>query len=905
MSTEIIFKGDFVLNYGGYQIRRDQNASRPGPWDLYVLDTDGQDVHQQQYFPDYVASLPGEPQRYDYSQALGLVLRWIDENPMAKNKAPFWFDGNGICTNPEEVILFDKGLYRCLIDLASHGDTWLFGYTLQCGKSHYGGRAITLDKYLPRYNSREEALSAGLELAAGWFTEVKPDNHEAQDFQIRILSLIDASASQIKSDMTKTKNTSLPPVEGIGGKLTSSPDGPAPESRHVQIGQISPDPNQPRKHFNPIDDKELLESIKSQGILQSLLIRPKTSSEALQGDKNIKTEFVIVCGERRYRAALEVLKEDPKWMGGFLPVQIRHMNDEEAKEAQIVENLQRKEVHPLEEALAFEYLTKKGLTQEQIGARVGKGDRFVRARIVLCNLIKSWQDLFLRQAIDLETALKICRYSTDLQTRILNDQKISKKDMEDPGLRVAVKDFSAYRGDLLSACFDTQDPNLITKMGACDSCPFNSANGSLFPEDTARPRCMNLGCFQEKTNAGFELKLEEARKNPEVVLLKAGYRQDDDKLVKTLKGQGLVVLDHGAYREVEIPCLGSYEEWVAKGWDYEGQNNYEHEDGEAENRKAYAREVEHVAKMDRDLKSGLKSGKYKMALVVLGDHEHGRGKMVPVEVIATKKGGSDAGEAVKAKPAEKIKAGKASVNDYMSEIQRLTKDIEDTKRRNEFQVTDAIREAFKVHPVNVSQPVVLMKPERAALIFFMLEEMDGGFRELQWWKDTKEPTGKEQFAKALGVPASKNKRPKEGVQDDRHYWHLDENKEFDIDSEKTRAKVWQWIQDLTDEKFGLIARRFLFKNFKQFQADDTRSWALMQLIECWAGTQPGEINTAAIKAEISERNNKRVVNAQERIKMLKAGKKQLEDKKASKAVAKKVATDGAEKKPAAKATGKK
>ena len=123
----------------------------------------------------------------------------------------------------------------------------------------------------------------------------------------------------------------------------------------LSIMEIEPDPNQPRKDFGADALGELADSIASQGILQPLLVRPIAGGG-----------YRIVAGERRWRAArLAGLAE--------VPVVIREMSDKEAYAAMLVENLQRENLNPIEEARGFQKLIESvGATQEQIAAKLGK-----------------------------------------------------------------------------------------------------------------------------------------------------------------------------------------------------------------------------------------------------------------------------------------------------------------------------------------------------------------------------------------------------------------------------------------------------------------------------------------------------------------------------------------------------
>ncbi len=138
-------------------------------------------------------------------------------------------------------------------------------------------------------------------------------------------------------------------------KEKSAPS-PAPESSTLEISKLLPNPNQPRQHFEEESLQELAASIRKQGILQPILVRPTQEKET----------FEIVAGERRWRAAqLAKLKK--------VPVIIRSLSDEDVMLAALIENLQREDLNPVEEARAIQKLRNSlNLTQEELAARLGK-----------------------------------------------------------------------------------------------------------------------------------------------------------------------------------------------------------------------------------------------------------------------------------------------------------------------------------------------------------------------------------------------------------------------------------------------------------------------------------------------------------------------------------------------------
>src|SRR5664280_1651062 len=121
-----------------------------------------------------------------------------------------------------------------------------------------------------------------------------------------------------------------------------------------RIEELRPNRFQPRKNFNDQDQKQLVASIKQSGIIQPIVVRKM--------DKG----YEIIAGERRWRAAQAAGLKD-------VPIVIRAATDREAAEISLIENIQREELNPLEEADAYVTLMEKfSLSQEKISVRVGK-----------------------------------------------------------------------------------------------------------------------------------------------------------------------------------------------------------------------------------------------------------------------------------------------------------------------------------------------------------------------------------------------------------------------------------------------------------------------------------------------------------------------------------------------------
>ena len=129
--------------------------------------------------------------------------------------------------------------------------------------------------------------------------------------------------------------------------------GGEPVGRMVPIEDIEPNPNQPRQHLG--DLSELIASVREKGVLEPILVRPRGP------------RFQIIAGERRYRAAIEAGL-------GEIPCIVREASDSETMEIALIENLQRKDLSPFEEADGLKTLADSyGYTHETMAERLGKG----------------------------------------------------------------------------------------------------------------------------------------------------------------------------------------------------------------------------------------------------------------------------------------------------------------------------------------------------------------------------------------------------------------------------------------------------------------------------------------------------------------------------------------------------
>lgn len=178
------------------------------------------------------------------------------------------------------------------------------------------------------------------------------------------------------------------------------------EDKHVlPIDKIFPNSNQPRKNFSEAALDELAESIRNEGVLQPLLVRPLPDGN-----------YEIVAGERRWRAGKKVNLRQ-------IPVIIKEFTDEQALAIALIENLQREDLNPMEEALGYKELRDKfNLNQNEIAVRVGKNRSTVANTLRLLQLPLAFQESLISGqitqgharpllAVDDEKALLVFHYA--------------------------------------------------------------------------------------------------------------------------------------------------------------------------------------------------------------------------------------------------------------------------------------------------------------------------------------------------------------------------------------------------------------------------------------------------------------------------------------------------------------
>jgi len=307
----------------------------------------------------------------------------------------------------------------------------------------------------------------------------------------------------------------------------SQPTSPAAASPQISLELIAESKTNPRKTLNPQADLELIESVLVHGVVQPVVVRLASMSRPVG-----VPQYELVVGARRFRAAQAAgLKQ--------IPATIRDLSDEQAMEIQIVENLQREDVAPIDEGRGYTQLiaalAKKdpkraadgqGAKRQDLVAEVarmlGKSPRYVYARMKLCELIPELQKDLEEGRIEASHGDELVRltpkdqkdirgyglYLEEREQRMEDDpdipspswkQKTGQRACSVRNLKVIIE--RDYQLTLDKAKFPIESP--VLKPLACIVCPKNTAVNALLPP-AAKPTCTDKECWRGKMRQHVE-----------------------------------------------------------------------------------------------------------------------------------------------------------------------------------------------------------------------------------------------------------------------------------------------------------------------------------------------------------------------------------------------------------------
>ena len=280
----------------------------------------------------------------------------------------------------------------------------------------------------------------------------------------------------------------------------------------LAIDTIHESTTNPRRTFDEAKLYELAESIKHNGLIQPITVRPNN-----QG-------FEIVAGARRYRAAqlAELFS---------VPARIVEIDDAKALEWQLVENSQRVDVNPYEEAQGFQRLLDiPGYDVAALVEKSGKGASHVYARLSLLQLIPAVAEAFTQERISSSHANLIARLPQESQAEAF--EQCWRKDWQDkephllPAKHVAAWIQANLYLALADAPFDREDPTLNPTAGACVTCPRRSGYNTALFADVVSDQCLDSSCYHSKVEAFLD---REIAAHPGLVQIENGWRNPKEQ----------------------------------------------------------------------------------------------------------------------------------------------------------------------------------------------------------------------------------------------------------------------------------------------------------------------------------------------------------------------------------------
>lgn len=225
-----------------------------------------------------------------------------------------------------------------------------------------------------------------------------------------------SGSDMISSEMPTDSNDSYSETEDESVSHTEDVNDSSSESNDkgdsvliMKISSVEPNRNQPRKHFSEEGIEELASSIKQYGIIQPLLVQKR------------EDYYEIIAGERRWRAAMKAgLKE--------VPVIVKDYSNREAVEISLIENIQREDLNPIEEALAYDRLIQEfELTQEQVAGRVSKSRSAVTNSLRLLKLADDVRQMVIAGDISEGHARTLLGLPNEEMQRLLAERIVKEK----------------------------------------------------------------------------------------------------------------------------------------------------------------------------------------------------------------------------------------------------------------------------------------------------------------------------------------------------------------------------------------------------------------------------------------------------------------------------------------------
>lgn len=291
------------------------------------------------------------------------------------------------------------------------------------------------------------------------------------------------TTKKAKEVIKKAKTASAKPAETVDPSRTRT-------FEQIGLSGIRINPLNPRKNFSGPKYDELLASVRTKGVIVPVLLRPLP-------DEASGTLFEIIAGERRYRASCDVARKNGGIEKASIPAIVQEMTDEEAYDCMTVENLQRADLTPLEEARAFKlYLDRKGPEALQdLAERISIHPCYIRRRTAILTLpeeiLKAWEDGEIAYG-HLEQLVRVA----DPKEQVEFFEATIRQNLSVKHLKERIES----RNPKLSCALFAKPP------AGCPTCSQNTdVQRNLFGEDVAtKSLCLNPDCYRKHQEAWIQ-----------------------------------------------------------------------------------------------------------------------------------------------------------------------------------------------------------------------------------------------------------------------------------------------------------------------------------------------------------------------------------------------------------------
>lgn len=492
------------------------------------------------------------------------------------------YNENGVCMNPDTVFELKTKHFYCNIEISENKKGFVFGYNYGVRGSGTGTGGSGSGAWLKgnTYEHRDTAILQAAHQARNYFQMKKK---ELKDLPVKELKPLEDLILDIQNGRSWGDKLHIP--EGFShpdaDKLKDqakafvanrSKQSPSIKNKTTMLQsqlQVVPlksitisDSNKLLREpweMEPDALKELSESIAQKGVIQPVVLRPN-------GKPN---HYFLVCGERRFHASLIAGLKD-------IPALIKELTDEEAFDLQITENLQRKDVHPMKEAQAYQALIESNPeknTITEMAHRFGKSGEYIAQRLSFNNLITEMRKEFAAGKMLIGHAILFARLQEDDQRDCMVNCKPKfgpSMDMYESVKMVETYIMQKLVREIKKACFNENDKELVPAAGSCHDCTKRSGNNELFADVKEKDRCFDGTCYQLKTATYLINKLGELKEdNPNIAVIASGHGNKPLSLVKKYMAKNKInlLVEYNDYETAAKSDKGAIKALVVAGND--------------------------------------------------------------------------------------------------------------------------------------------------------------------------------------------------------------------------------------------------------------------------------------------------------------------------------------------------